>query len=85
MAKDGTEVVGVYMACTTDDYILEEVTTVRRHTRGKHNRRMQLMQNTSLRNANGCKQDTRIQHLHDGTPTLPIYDHLQFHASQYKH
>ena len=29
-------------------------------------------------------QDTNIQHLHNETLTLPIHEHLQLHASQYK-
>ena len=37
-----------------------------------------------LRTATGCTQDTNIQHLHDETLTLPIHEHLQLHASQYK-
>ena len=28
---------------------------------------------------------TRHRHLHDETLTLPIHEHLQLHASQYKH
>ena len=42
------------------------------------------MQNAALRTATGCTQDTNIQHLHDETLTLPIHEHLQLHASQYK-
>ena len=30
------------------------------------------------------KMHTNTQHLHDETLTLPIHDHLQLHASQYK-
>ena len=41
------------------------------------------MQNAALRTATGCTQYTNI-HLHDETLTLPIYEHLQLHASQYK-
>ena len=41
-------------------------------------------QNAALRTATGCTQDTNIQHLHDETLTLPIHEHLQLHASQYK-
>ena len=37
-----------------------------------------------MRTATGCTQDTNIQHLHDETLILPIHDHLQLHASQYK-
>ena len=40
--------------------------------------------NAALRTATGCTQDTNIQHLHDETLTLPIHEHLQLHASQYK-
>ena len=43
-----------------------------------------VMQNAALRTATGCTQDTNIQHLHDKTHTLPIHEHLQLHASQYK-
>ena len=46
--------------------------------------KMQVMQNAALRTATGCTQDTNIQHLHDETLTLPIHEHLQLHASQYK-
>ena len=46
--------------------------------------KLQVMQNAALRTATGCTQDTNIQHLHDETLTLPIYEHLQLHASQYK-
>ena len=45
---------------------------------------LQVMQNATLRTATGCTQDTNIQHLHDETLTLPIHEHLQLHASQYK-
>ena len=46
--------------------------------------KLQVMQNAALRTATGCTQDTNIQHLHDKTLTLPIHEHLQLHASQYK-
>ena len=46
--------------------------------------KLQVMQNAALRTAAGCTQDTNIQHLHDETLTLPIHEHLQLHASQYK-
>ena len=46
--------------------------------------KLQVMQNTALRTATGCTHDTSIQHLHDETLTLPIHEHLQLHASQYK-
>ena len=46
--------------------------------------KLQVMQNAALRTATGCSQDTNIQHLHDRTLTLPIHEHLQLHASQYK-
>ena len=45
--------------------------------------KLQVMQNAALRTATGCTQDTNI-HLHDETLTLPIHDHQQLHASQYK-
>ena len=47
-------------------------------------KKLQVMQNAALRTATGCTQDTNIQHLHDETLTLPIHEHLQLHASQYK-
>ena len=37
--------------------------------------KLQVMQNAQV---------TNIQHLHDETLTLPIHEHLQLHASQYK-
>ena len=46
--------------------------------------KLQVMQNAALRPATGCTQDTNIQHLHEETLTLPIHEHLQPHASQYK-
>ena len=46
--------------------------------------KLQVMQNAALRTATGCTQDTNIQHLHDETLTLPIHEHLQLHASEYK-
>ena len=46
--------------------------------------KLQVMQNAALRTATGCTQDTNIQHLHDETLTLPIHEHLQLHATQYK-
>ena len=46
--------------------------------------KLQVMQNAALRTAIGCTQDINIQHLHDETLTLPIHEHLQLHASQYK-
>ena len=46
--------------------------------------KLQVMQNAALRIATGCTQDTNIQHLHDETHTLPIHEHLQLHAPQYK-
>ena len=45
--------------------------------------KLQVMQNAALRTATGCTQDTNIP-LHDETLTLPIHEHLQLHASQYK-
>ena len=46
--------------------------------------KLQVMHNAALRTATGCTQDTNIQQLHDETLTLPIHEHLQLHASQYK-
>ena len=42
------------------------------------------VQNAALRTATRCTQDINIQHLHDKTLILPIQEHLQLHASQYK-
>ena len=47
--------------------------------------KLHVMQNAALRTATGCTQDTKIQHLHDETLIFPIHEHLQLHASQYKH
>ena len=44
----------------------------------------QVMQNAALRTATGYTQERNIQHLHDETLILPIPEHLQLHASQYK-
>ena len=46
--------------------------------------KLQVMQNAALRTATSCTQDTNIHHLHDKTLILPIHEHLQLHASQYK-
>ena len=46
--------------------------------------KLQVMQNAALRTATTCTQDTNIQHLHDKTLILPIHEHLQLQASQYK-
>ena len=43
--------------------------------------KLQVMQNAELRTATGC---TYIQHLQPETLTLPIHEHIQLHASQYK-
>ena len=46
--------------------------------------KLRVMRNAALRTVTGCTQDTNIQHLHDETLTLPIHEHLQLRASQYK-
>ena len=46
--------------------------------------KLHVMQNTPLRTATGCTQDSNIQHLHDETLTVPVHEHLELHASQYK-
>ena len=46
--------------------------------------KLQVMQNSALRTATGCTQDTNIQHLHNEILILPIHNHLQLHESQYK-
>ena len=43
------------------------------------------MQIASWRSVTGCTHVTNIQHLHDETLTLTVHEHLQHHASQYKH
>ena len=40
------------------------------------------MQNTTLRTVIGCTRDTNMQHLHDGTQTLPLTEHFKQHTSQ---
>ena len=46
--------------------------------------RINKLQNAALRTVTGCTDDTNIQHMHDETLILPIHEHLQLHASQYK-
>ena len=46
--------------------------------------KLQVMQNAALRTVTGCPHDANIQHMHDETLILPIHEHLQLHASQYK-
>ena len=46
--------------------------------------KLQVMQNSTLRTATGCTQDTTIQHVHDETLILSIHEYIQLHASQYK-
>ena len=44
-----------------------------------------LMKQLEERSIENChRMHTNIQHLHDETLTLPIHEHLQLHASQYK-
>ena len=52
---------------------------------GKQTESLMASWNAALRTATGCTQDTILQHLHDETLTRPIHEHLQLHASQYKH
>ena len=42
---------------------------------------LQTVDNTAKRIITGCTTDTRTQHLHDETATLPIKEHFQLHAS----
>ena len=49
-----------------------------------NNNKLQVIQNAALRTATLCTQERNIQHLHDEILTLPIHEHLQLHASQYK-
>ena len=44
--------------------------------------KLRIMQNAALRTATGCTQDTNIYITKDST--LPIHEHLQLYASQYK-
>ena len=53
------------------------------HPRPDFNK-LQVMHNAALRTATECTQDTNIQHLHDETLTLPLHEHMQPNASQYK-
>ena len=46
--------------------------------------KLQVMQNAALRTTTICTQDINIQHLQGETLTLPLHEHLQLHASQYK-
>ena len=41
------------------------------------------LQNAALRTVTGCTQHINKHHLHE-SPILPIHEHLQLHASQYK-
>ena len=47
--------------------------------------KLPVKQNAALRTATGCTQDTNIQHMLEETLTLSIHEHLQLHASHYKH
>ena len=47
--------------------------------------KLQVMQNSALRTATGCTQDTNIQHMQDDILILLLHEHLQLHPSQYKH
>jgi hypothetical protein len=49
-----------------------------------HINKLQVTQNTALRIATGCTQDTNLTHLHTETKVLPIPEHLKLHASQLK-
>ena len=44
----------------------------------------QVMQNAALKTATAWIQDTNIHQLHNKTLRLPIHEHLQLHALQYK-
>jgi hypothetical protein len=44
--------------------------------------KLQIIQNTALRIATGCTQDTNVTHLHDETKILPLDKHLRLHGSQ---
>ena len=46
--------------------------------------KLNVMNNAPLKTATRCTQDTNIQHLHDETVILPIHEHLERHASQFK-
>ena len=45
--------------------------------------KLQVIHNAVLRTVTGWTQDTN--HMYDETLTLCIHEHLQLHASQYKH
>ena len=47
-------------------------------------KKLQIIQNTALRIATGCKRDINTQHLHDETKVLPIDTHLKLYATQLK-
>src|SRR5688572_4938108 len=44
--------------------------------------KLQTTKNNTLRIITGCTSDTNTQHLHKETKTLPLFNHLQLHASQ---
>ena len=44
--------------------------------------KLQKIQNTALRVATGCTQDTNLTHLHNETKILPLTEHLKLHSSQ---
>ena len=44
--------------------------------------KLQKIQNTALRIATGCTQDTNLTHLHNETKILPLDKHLRLHCSQ---
>ena len=46
--------------------------------------KLQVMQTAVLRTDTGCTQDTNLRHMYAETLILPIHEHLQLHASQYK-
>ena len=46
--------------------------------------KLQVMQNAALRTAIGCTQKTQTYNICMTKHSLPIHEHLQFHASQYK-
>ena len=46
-------------------------------------RRLQVVQNASLRAATGCVASTPSHHLHDECSTLPLSEHLQLLSSQF--
>ena len=48
-------------------------------------KKLQTIQNTAVRIATGCTQDTNTEHLQDKTKVFPMDTHFKLHATQLKH